>query len=61
MKMRHIVKLRNGANEIYDFNTKTESNKAVLNAITLNKTFNTIKCIWIQPINQPWKRERIDL
>ena len=32
MKMRHIVKLRNGANEIYDFNTKTESNKAILNA-----------------------------
>lgn len=61
MKMRHIVKLRNGANEIYDFNTKTESNKALVNAIALNKTFGTIKCIWIQPINQPWKRERIDL
>ena len=61
MKMRHIVKLRNGANEIYDFNTKTESHKALVNAITLNKTFNTIKCIWIQPVNQPWKRERIDL
>lgn len=61
MKMRHIVKLRNGTNEIFDFHTKVESHKALVNAITLNKTFNTIKCIWVQPVNQPWKRERIDL
>ena len=61
MKMRHIVKLSNGSNEEFNFPTKAESHKALVNAIALNKTFGTIKCIWIQPINQPWKRERIDL
>lgn len=61
MKMRHIVKLRSGANKVYDFHTKVESNKALDNALTLNKTFNTIKCIWVKPINKPWKRKRIDL
>ena len=61
MKMRHIVKLRSGANEVYDFNTKPEADKALNNAIILNKTFNTIKCIWVEPKNKPWKRQRIDL
>lgn len=61
MRMKHIVKLRNGSNEVFNFRTKVESHKALVNAIALNKTFGTIKCIWIQPINQPWKRERIDL
>lgn len=61
MKMRHIVNLRNGINEVYNFRTKAESDKALDNAITLNKTFNTIKCIWVKPINQPWLKKRIDL
>lgn len=61
MKMRHIVKLHNGANEVYDFRTKTESDKALTNALTLNKTFNTIKCIWVKPINKPWLKKRINL
>ena len=61
MKMRHIVKLRSGANEVYDFRTKAESDKALTNAFTINKTFKTIKCIWVEPKNKPWKRQRIDL
>jgi ribosomal protein S6 len=61
MKMRHIVKLHNGTYETYDFHTKAESDKALTNAFSINKTFNTIKCIWVEPINKPWKRQRIDL
>lgn len=61
MKMKHIVKLRSGANEVYHFHTKAESTKALQNAVVLNKTFDTIKCIWIEPINKPWKTKRIDL
>ena len=61
MKMRHIVNLRSGAYEVYDFRTKAESDKALTNAITLNKTFNTIKCIWVKPKNKPWLKKRIDL
>ena len=60
MKMKHIVKLNSGSQEVYEFKTKVESNKALDNAKRLNKTFKSIKCIWIEPINQPWKRERID-
>ena len=61
MKMRHIVKLCSGAKEVYNFRTKTESDKALNNAFTINKTFKTIKCIWVEPENKPWKRQRIDL
>ena len=61
MKMRHIVKLRSGANEVYDFRTKAESDKALDNALIINKTFKTIKCIWVEPKNKPWQRQRIDL
>ena len=60
MRMKHTVKLHNGSKEVYEFKTKAESDKAFKNAILLNKSFGTIKCIWIEPINQPWKRERID-
>lgn len=60
MKMRHTVKLRSEDKEVYEFRTKAESDKAFENAILLNKSFGTIKCIWIEPINQPWKRKRID-
>lgn len=60
MKMKHTVKLRSGDKEVYEFRTKAESDKAFENAILLNKSFGTIKCIWIEPINQPWKRKRID-
>lgn len=60
MKMKHTVKFQSGDQEVYEFKTKSESDKAFENAILLNKSFGTIKCIWIEPINQPWKRERID-
>ena len=60
MKMKHTVKFRSGSKEVFEFKTIAESDKALRNAVMLNRTFNTIKCIWIEPINQPWKRERID-
>ena len=60
MKIKHVVKFNSGNREVYEFKTKAESDKALKNAVVLNKTFSTIKCIWIEPINQPWKRERID-
>ena len=60
MKMKHTVKFQNVNQEIYEFKTKSESDMAFENAILLNKSFGTIRCIWIEPINQPWKRKRID-
>ena len=60
MRMQHIVKFQSGDKVAYKFQTKSESDKALENAILLNKSFGTIKCVWIEPINQPWKRERID-
>lgn len=60
MKMKHVVKFNSGNQEVYEFKTKAESDKTLKNAVVLNKAFNTIKYIWIEPINQPWKRERID-
>lgn len=60
MKIKHTVKFNSGSQEVYEFKTKAESYKALENAIALNKTFNTIKCVWIESVNQPWKRERID-
>ena len=55
MKMKHTVKFNSGKIERYFFNNKSESDKAYNNA------FHTIKCIWIEPVNKPWLRERIDL
>lgn len=60
MKMKHTVKFQSGDKVVYEFKTIAESDKALRNAVMLNRTCNTIKCIWIEPINQPWKRERID-
>lgn len=61
MKMKHTVKLISGNTETYLFPTKRKSDKALKNAFTLNNQFHTIRCIWIEPLNQPEKRERIDL
>lgn len=61
MKMKHIVKFNSGKIEEYFFNNKAESDKAYHNALSLNNAFHTIKCIWIEPINKPWLRQRIDL
>lgn len=60
MKMKHTVKLKSGELEVYVFRTKTESDKAIENAVQLHKTFGTIKCIWVEPVNHPEHRERID-
>ena len=60
MKMKHTVKLESGEKVVYYFKNMNESDKAIKNAKILNKTLNTIKCIWIEPINNPTKRVRID-
>lgn len=61
MKMKHTVKLISGNTKTYVFPTKRESDKVLKNAFMLNNQFHTIRCIWIEPLNQPEKRERIDL
>lgn len=60
MRMKHTVKFQSGSQKVYEFRTKSESDKAFKNAILLNKWFGSINCIWIKPVNQPWKRKRID-
>ena len=60
MRMKHTVKLRSGEQHCYYFRTKAESNKAFINSLHLNATFNTIKCIWIEPEIHLEKRIRID-
>lgn len=60
MKMKHTVKLVNGKTKTYVFSTKRESDKVLKNAFRINNQFHTIRCIWIEPLNKPWKRERID-
>lgn len=60
MKMKHTVRFNNGNQEVFEFSTKADSDKAFENAIQLNKTFKSILCIWIEPVSQPWKRKRID-
>ena len=60
MRMKHTVKLRSGTQHSYYFRTKAESDKAFINSLHLNAAFNIIKCIWIEPIIHPEKRERID-
>lgn len=39
MKMKHTVKFNSGSQEVYEFKTKAESNKALENAVALNKVF----------------------
>lgn len=60
MKMKHTLKLVSGEIKTYIFPTKQESDKALKNTFTINNQFHTIRCIWIEPLNKPWKRERID-
>ena len=52
--------MKSGQQEVYEFKTKAESDRALTNAIALNKTFNSIRFIWIEPVNKPWQRKRID-
>ena len=59
MKLRHIVTLNSGIQEIYNFNNKKASEKALSNAFKLNKAFNTISHILIEPINNPEEWEKI--
>lgn len=59
MKLQHTVTLNSGKQEVYKFNSKSESNKALANAFNLAKTFNTISNILIEPINNPKNWEKI--
>lgn len=60
MRMKHTVKFNSGDQVVFEFKTKAESDRALKNAMLLNRSFGTIKCIWIEPINHPRKRKRID-
>ena len=60
MRMKHTVKLKSGTQEVYEFRTKPESDKALKNAAILQKSFGNIQCIWVEPVGRPEKRERID-
>lgn len=60
MKMKHTVKLISGKTKTYVFPTKRESDKVLKNAFRINNQFHTIRCIWVEPLNKPWERERID-
>ena len=59
MRMKHIVTLNSGIQEVYNFNNKKVSDKALQNAFKINKTFNTISHILITPISSPNKWEKI--
>lgn len=60
MKMKHTVRLKSGSEVVYEFQTKAASQQALKNAKTLHKAFNTITCVFVEPVNHPEKRERID-
>ena len=60
MRMKHTVKFNSGRQKVFEFKSISQSNKALENAVCLNRTFNNINCIWVEPVNQPWKRERIE-
>lgn len=53
MRMQHIVKFQSGDKVVYKFRTKSESDKALKNAMLLNKSFGTIDHIRIVPVNYP--------
>ena len=59
MKMKHIVTLNSGVQEVYNFNNKKASDKALKNAFKINKTFKNISHILIEPISNPNKWEKI--
>lgn len=60
MKMKHTIKLKSGEQHVVYFKSKSYSNEAFINALTINRTFNTIRCIWIEPVAHPEQRIRID-
>ena len=60
MKMKHTVKLRSGEYHIYFFKSKQESDKALANAICINKTFNTIEHICIEMVGWLKRKVKID-
>ena len=54
------VRLKSGSEAVYEFQTKAASKQALENARTLHKAFNTITCVFVEPVNHLEKRERID-
>ena len=53
MKMKHTVRLKSGSEAVYEFQTKAASKQALENARTLHKAFNTIVCVFVEPVNHP--------
>lgn len=57
MKMKHTVRLKSGSEVVYEFQTKAVSKQALENAKTLHKAFNTIVCVFVEPVNYPEKEK----
>lgn len=55
MKIKHTVKLKSGAQEVYEFKTKAESDKALWNAEMLQRSFGTIQSILVERVGHPEK------
>lgn len=53
MRMKHTVKFNSGRQKVFEFKSISQSNKVLENAVCLNRTFNNIKCIWVESVNQP--------
>ena len=58
MKMKHTVRLKSGSEAMYEFQTKPASKQALLKARTLHKAFNTIVCVFVEPVNHPEKKRK---
>ena len=58
MKMKHTVRLKSGSEAMYEFQTKAASKQALENARTLHKAFNTIVCVFVEPVNHPEKKRK---
>lgn len=56
MLYTHIVKYRSGEEVRHDFRNKTESNKALQNAMNLHKAFGAIESVTVQPANYPERK-----
>lgn len=53
MLYTHIVKYRSGEEVRHNFHNKTESNKALQNAMNLHKAFGAIESVTVHPTNYP--------
>ena len=59
MKMTMTIKYRNGQKEIRDYPTVGKWHQEYTNILANQRS--DVKCVWVEPTNKPWERERIDL